>query len=171
MNEEGSIVNRVAQSGLITLNLEDFLPDAGQIREFDLMPFLFRGLLLKEKEFRAALKDHDWSPYQDRSVAVFCSADAIVPQWTYMLVATYLEKVKAYFVFGNRELLESTLILERMKAINVDDYRDQRVVIKGCGDVNIPGIAYVEITRLLTPVVKSLFYGEPCSTVPVYKKA
>ncbi len=162
------IVNKVAESGLITLDLAPYLPD--QITVFDLKPFLYMEMILKEKDYRAALQSHDWEQYSGKNVAVLCSADAIVPVWAYMLAATYLEPVAASVFFGTEEELTKKLLCERINAIALDEFTDKRVVIKGCGDVAIPDAAYLAVTAHLRPVVKSLMYGEPCSTVPIYKK-
>lgn len=163
------LINKVAQSGLITLDLEDFFPKE-EIVSIDLKDFLFRGLILKEAEFRAALKAKDWSVCQDKTVAVFCSSDAIIPQWAWMLVATYLGNNNTRFFFGTKEEVEQRLFLLNLKNIDEKKYSDERVVIKGCGTKTVSGEAYLEITKKLQPVVKSLMFGEPCSTVPVYKK-
>jgi len=162
------IVNRVDASSLITLNLEDFYPK--EVRKvFDIKDYLFRGLIIKEKEFREALKNNNWQEYGNAHVAVYCSTDAIIPVWAYMLIATYLQPVSASIVLGNQEKLVETILLKNISAIDPIIYKDKRVVIKGCGDVYIPESAYLEITALLLPHVKSIMYGEPCSTVPVYK--
>ncbi len=163
------IVNRVANSGLITINLENFLPEA-PLALFDIKEYLFHGLILKEKDFRTALKELDWSLYKDQHIAICCTADAIIPIWAYMLIASYLEPVAKNYIFGDKQALELVLIKERLAKLDTSEYEDKRVVIKGCGEKPIPEAAYVEITRLLKPVVKSLMYGEPCSVVPVYKK-
>ncbi len=162
------IVNKVAESGLITLDLAPYLPDP--ISVFDLKPFLYMEMILKEKDYRAALQNHDWEQYSGKNVAVLCSADAIVPVWAYMLAATYLEPVAASVFFGTEEELTKKLLCDRINSIALDEYIDKRVVIKGCGDVAIPDAAYLAVTAHLRPVVKSLMYGEPCSTVPIYKK-
>lgn len=162
-------VNKVAASGILTLDLEKYLP-AGDIVTFDLKDHLFMGLILKEKDFREALKNLDWTPYQDKAVAITCSVDAIIPVWAYMLVTTYLQPVAKDVFVGTAAELQKHLFLKNLSAINVSEYTDQRVVIKGCGDVPIDAYAYAEITKLLRPVTKSIMYGEPCSTVPVYKK-
>ena len=166
---QDTIVNKVAESGIITLNLEDFYPKE-DILVFDLKEFLFMGLILKEKDFRAALQAIDWKQYLDKNVAVTCSADAIIPVWAYMLVASYLQPFAGEIVFGNKEMLISFLIDKNIEKINASNYTDSRVVIKGCGDIQIPASAYMTITSKLRPYVKSIMYGEPCSTVPVYKK-
>ncbi len=163
------IVNRVAQSGIITLNLEDFFPKQKTL-VFDLKPFLFMELILKEKDFRKSLKEHDWTIYQAKNVAITCTADAIIPMWAYMLVARYLEEQTEKVFFGDENTVHSILFQQTIATIDVEQYRDKRVVIKGCGNKPIPPTAYLEITRRLKPVVKSLMYGEPCSTVPIYKQ-
>ena len=163
-----TIVNKVAESGIITLDLAPYLP--GEVAVFDLKPFLFRGMILKEKDYRAALPTYDWEQFRDRHVAITCTADAIVPVWAYMLAATYLEPMATSLYFGTADELTKMLLTNRIQAIDLAEFTDKRVVIKGCGDTPIPDAAYVAITAHLRPVVKSLMYGEPCSTVPVYKK-
>jgi len=164
-----TIINKVAQSGILTLNLETFLPKE-DIVAFDIKPYLFKELLLKEKDFRAAMKLHDWAQYEGKAVAVFCSSDAIVPAWAYMLIGSSLSKFTSNYLFGSIAELKSVLFLNNIKELDLKKYENQRVVIKGCGDVEIPTLAYVEATRLLRPIAKSIMYGEPCSTVPVYKQ-
>ena len=166
---EGEIVNKVASSNLITFDLEEYA-DKHESVEIDIAPYLFQGMLLREKDFREFISTHKWEQYHDKNVAVFCSTDAIVPAWAYMLVAQALQQIACNVVFGNREVLETVLFQKALAKINPEDYRDQRVVVKGCSDKEIPVSAYVELTRLLSPVVKSIMYGEPCSTVPVYKR-
>lgn len=163
------IVNKVAASGLITLDLEQYLP-GGEWASFDLKDYLFMGLILKEKDFREALKGADWSAFAGKHVSVFCSADAIVPVWAYMLVAAYLEPVAASVFTGTPEEHRRFRFLEALAAIDLKPFEEGRIVVKGCGDVAIEPFAYAEITRLLRPVARSIMYGEPCSTVPVYKK-
>lgn len=162
-------VNKVAESGLITLDLENWYP-RGATAVFDMKDYLFMGLILKEKDFREALKNIDWSVYQDKNVAITCTADAIIPVWAYMLVATYLQPVAKEIVMGDEKELHKTLFIKNLATINVQEYADKRIVIKGCGETPIADYVYMEITKLLRPVVKSIMYGEPCSTVPVYKK-
>lgn len=164
-----SIVNKVAESGIITLNLEDYYPK-GDIVVFDLKDHLFMGLILKEKDFRAALLATDWTQYQNKNVAVTCSADAIIPVWAYMLVASYLQPVANEIFFGNEEALIAGVLQKNINAINATSFTDKRVVLKGCGDIKIPDSAYLAMTAKLRPYAKSIMYGEPCSTVPVYKK-
>ena len=167
MSEE--FVNKVAESGLISFDLEEYYPK-GPIKIFDLKEYLFMGLILKEKDFRAALQTTDWDIYKDTHVAITCSADAIIPMWAYMLAASYLQPFAADIVFGDEKKLISTLLLKNLAVVKGEEYTDKRVVIKGCGDVQIPETAYVEITNKLRPFVKSIMYGEPCSTVPIYKR-
>jgi Protein of unknown function (DUF2480) len=167
--EEDVMINKVAESGIITLNLEDYYPQ-GEVVLFDLKDYLFMGLILKEKDFREALKNLDLTPYHDKNIAITCTADAVIPMWANMLVASYLQPVAKNVVFGNEDFLQKTLFLKNLYKINVADFSDKRVVIKGCGELPVSESAYVEITNLLRPVVKSIMYGEPCSTVPIYKK-
>ena len=163
-------VNKVAESGIITLDLVTYLPAAGSIAVFDLKPFLFREMILREKDYRQALTTYDWSQYAGRDVALFCSVDAIIPVWAYMLAASYLQPLAHSVFFGTAEALTNDIIYRNIHAIDATEYADKRVVIKGCGDTPIPDSAYVAITGHLRPVVRSLMYGEPCSTVPIYKK-
>jgi hypothetical protein len=162
-------VNKVAESGLVTLDLEKYYPKQ-PTAVFDLKDHLFMGMILKEKDFREALKNLDWSVYQNKAVAVTCSADAIIPVWAWMLVATQLEPIASTIVMGSEKELHKALYLENIAAINTAEFEDKRVVIKGCGETPIDDYVYMEITKRLRPVVKSIMYGEPCSTVPVYKK-
>lgn len=164
-----AIVNKVAESGLITLDLEKFLPGKPVVL-FDLKDYLFMGLILKEKDFRAAMLQHDWAQYQDKYVAVACTADAVIPVWAYMLVASYLQPVAADVVYGTEEDLKNQVLMKNLQQLDVSVYTDKRVVVKGCGEVPIADRAYLEITKRLRPVTKSIMYGEPCSTVPIFKK-
>lgn len=167
MSEE--IVNKVAQSGLITLDLEEYYPKE-QVVLFDLKPLLFREMILKEKEFRAALQNTDWTSYQGKIVAVTCTADAIIPYWAYMLVAVYLQPFAKDIIFGDEPTALQQTFLKKIAEIDMQEFTNKRVVVKGCGDLSISAYAYMEIAKRLTPIVKSIMYGEPCSTVPVYKK-
>ena len=137
---------------------------------FDMKDHLFMGLILKEKDFREIMKNLDTAPYKDKYVALTCTADAVIPVWAYMLVVSYLQPVAKEIIFGDSDFLHKTIFLKNIAAINVADYEDKRVVIKGCGELQISETAYVAITGLLRPVAKSIMYGEPCSTVPIYKK-
>jgi len=166
--DEG-FVNKVSESGLLTIDLETYYPKE-ETAVFDMKDHLFMGLILKEKEFREGLKNLDLEPYRKKNVALTCTADAVIPMWAYMLAASYLEPVANDIIFGDEEFLHKTIFLKNIAAINTADYQDQRVVIKGCGELPITETAYVAITKLLRPVAKSIMYGEPCSTVPIYKK-
>lgn len=162
-------VNKVAESGIVTLDLETYYPKE-EVLLFDMKDYLFMGLILKEKDFRLALKDLDRSVYQDKIAAITCSADAVIPMWAYMLAASTLQPVAKEIVFGNEERAKKDILVKNIKTININEFTDKRVVIKGCGELAIPEEAYIEITKLLRPVTKSIMYGEPCSTVPVFKK-
>jgi hypothetical protein len=162
------IVNKVAGSGLVTLDLEEFIPE-GEIVPFDMKDHLFMGLILKEKDFREALKQQDTEKYRGKHVAIFCSADAIIPVWAYMLAVTTLAPVAREIYLGTESEMLKHLFLKKLSSIEVGNFAGQRIVVKGCGDVAIGNYAYAEITRLLCPVAKSIMYGEPCSTVPVFK--
>lgn len=166
---EREIVNKVAQSPLITIDLEDLYVH-GERALYDLKDNLFEGLILKEKDFRSFLKSNDWSTYKDKHVAIYCSADAIIPRWAYMLLTVYLEPYASTIVFGDLSALENELFISAIKKIDLNNYIDKKVVIKGCSKINVPGSAYVELTRLLRPFAASIMYGEPCSTVPIYKQ-
>jgi hypothetical protein len=163
------IVNKVAASGLITVDPADFLP-AGEPEVFDLKPFLFRELILKEKDFREALKVLDWEQYRGKYVSLLCSTDAIIPMWAYMLAAAYLEPFAAGIGYGTPAEVKAQMTLEKIHATDIEPFRNQRVVIKGCGDRAVPPAAYVALMKKLRPVAKSVMFGEPCSTVPVYKQ-
>ncbi len=163
------IKNRVTDSGLITVDLSDFLPDYIPL-SFDLSTHLFKGLILKEKEYRLVLLEMDWSVYKGKEVLIYSSADAIIPVWAYMLAAANLGLIASSVHFMNPEQWRESTLLNNISKIKTDVYKDSRVVIKGCGEIKIPDTAYVELTKKLLPVVKSILYGEPCSTVPVYKK-
>lgn len=163
------LINKVAESGLITIDLEKYYPK-GETAVFDLKDHLFMGLILKEKEFREALKAIDWENFRNKYVAVNCTADAIIPVWAYMLVASYLQPAAKEIVMGDENELHKILFLKNLSQINVNEFADKRIVVKGCGETPIADFVYMEITKLLRPVVKSIMYGEPCSTVPIYKK-
>ncbi len=169
MDIQESFVNKVAASGLITFNLEEYLHPGERI-VYDIKENLFHGLMLREKDFREFVKTHDWAAYTGKNVAVICSADAIVPTWAYMLLANRMKPYANEIVFGDLETLETVLFTKALSKIDLKAFEGERVVVKGCADITLPVSAYVEITNLLTPVVKSIMYGEPCSTVPIYKR-
>jgi len=163
------LINRVAASGLITLNLEDFFP-AGETAVFDLKDYLFMELILKEKDFRKALKELDWSQYENKHLLITCSTDAIIPIWAYMLVTVYATPIAASVFQGTAEDFYKKSFAETLAQLDINQYENKLLVIKGCSDKPVPVSAYVDLTRLLQPVAKSIMFGEPCSTVPLYKK-
>lgn len=166
MNE---IINRVANSPLVSLDLEEIHPKGERV-SFDLSDFLYQGLVLKEKEFRNSLKEMEWGTFKDKYVAVFCSTDAIVPTWAYMLAVTYLNRVAKQVVVGDREDLEKFLFQKALADLDMEFYRDKPVVVKGCSKIKVPLYAYGQVTNLLMGVARSIMFGEPCSTVPLYKR-
>ncbi len=163
------IVNRVAQSTLVTFDLEEYYPEGERV-VYDLKDNLFQEMILREREFRAFVKEHHWAQYQGKFVALTCSADAIVPTWAYMLLVTKLEPYAHRVIFGTLDTLEAVLFQEALQRVDMTRFQDAKVVVKGCGNRPISPFAYTEITRLLRPVAASIMYGEPCSTVPLYKK-
>ena len=162
-------INRVAQSALVTLNLEEFI-HPGERVVYDIKDNLFQGLMLREKDFRAFVKDHDWSQYDGQNVAIICSVDAIVPTWAYMVLASKLQDHAHRYVFGDLAALEQHLFHEAIAGLDAEQYRDAKLVVKGCGEKPVPTYAYVAIMQKLLPVASSVMYGEPCSTVPLYKR-
>lgn len=166
---ENELTNRVSESALVTINLEDYYPKE-EVAVFDLKDYLFMGLILKEKDFREALKNLDLSAFTNKTVAVTCTADAVIPMWAYMLVASVLQPVAAEVVFGNEEETKKQILLTNISQLNVNEFADKRIVIKGCGDLPVGEAAYLQATKILRPVAKSIMYGEPCSTVPIFKK-
>lgn len=167
--DEKPLINRVAQSSLVTINLENYFPMA-EVLEFDLKDYLYKELILKEKEFRLALKDHDWNQYDGKNLAVFCSNDAIIPIWAYMLVTTHAEPFAQEIFLGTTEEFLSHSFTKVLSELDVKQFENCRIVIKGCSHKPVPASAYLELTKRLRPVAKSIMYGEPCSTVPIYKK-
>ena len=167
MNDQ--IVNRVANSAIISFDLETIYPEGERV-VFDIKFNLYQEIILREKEFRTFIKEHDWGNYKGKNVAITCSVDAIVPTWAYMLIASKLTPFANYFTFGNLQELETELFNKALANINIEEYRDAKLVVKGCSGNAIPTSAYVEIVRVLQPITASLMFGEPCSTVPVYKR-
>ncbi|MBX7181974.1 MAG: DUF2480 family protein [Bacteroidia bacterium] len=168
MEVEG-IVNKVEQSGLVNFNLEDYYPKNQRIG-LDLKDQLWQGLLLKEKDFRDYISQTDWTIYQDKLVAVYCSTEAIIPVWAYMLVASSLQPFAAKIVFGDLTKLEELIFHDAIQKIDLTPFQDQRIIVRGCSKYPVPASAYLEITSLLKPIAKSIMFGEACSTVPIYKK-
>lgn len=169
MTDDQPLVNRIAQSGLITLKLEDFVPTA-PVAYLDIKDYLYMELMLKEKDFRQAMKAHDWSQYQDKVLLVHCSTDAIIPMWASMLIATYAQPFTTELFYGTFEDYLSYKVFQSIDQLNSSDYEGEKVIIKGCADHPIPPLAYLKITEKLRPVAQSIMFGEPCSTVPIYKK-
>ena len=162
------IKNRVADSGIVNVDLSDYAPKEN-ILELDLKQFLFDGLVLKEKEFRIALKEFDFNKYDEKVVAVFCGANVIVPMWAYMLITTYLNNANAKIYFGNKNKVTQAIIKENIDSINVDDYKEKRVIVNGCSNIKLSEGLYIAITKKLQKNVKSLMFGEACSAVPIFK--
>jgi hypothetical protein len=163
------LVNKVANSGLVTINMEGWCPE-GSLVSLDIKDFLFHGLILKEKEFRAAVKEKDWSLYEGQILCVFCSTDAIIPVWAFMLIAAATESIVKDLYWGTEDQFLSDHFRNIIHNMDISQYQDQRIVIKGCSQKPVPPSAYMDLTRRLKPFVQSILYGEPCSTVPVYKK-
>ena len=164
------IRNKVKESGLIQLDLANYKPTV-QMVGIDLAAQLWQGLVLKEKDFRDWIKNHHWTQYQGKAVYIFCSTDAIIPTWAFMLVTSALEKENVMSIVGNENDLSKSLIVHQMNQIDISELEQQRVIIKGCADIADPSFAMSYLVRLLQPHVKSIMYGEPCSTVPIYKKS
>ena len=163
------IINRVANSPIVSIDLQNYYHKGGRV-VYDLADNLFERIILKERDFRDFVKSHDWMQYENKNVALTCTADAIVPTWAYMLLAVHLEGIANMVVMGTLETLEFALFQQALSKIDLKMLKDKPVVVKGCGEFPVPESAYVELTRLLKPIVKRLMYGEPCSTVPLYKK-
>ena len=163
------ITNRVSNSQLISFDLEEYYTPGERVL-FDIKDFLFQGLILKEKDFRDAIKNHDWSQYTDKHVAIICSADAIIPTWAFMLLSIALQPYAKRVVFGNLAELETQLFYDALSKVEWEKYRDKKMIIKGCSKVEVPLSAYVEVTNQLRSIAGSIMFGEACSTVPLFKK-
>jgi hypothetical protein len=163
------IINRVANSDLITIDLVDYAPNL-QILEIDLKQFLFKGFILKEKDFRMALKEFDFSSYENKVVSINCSSDCIIPMWAYMLVTSHLNNVASEIHSGNKETIFQKLFLQNIENINPSEFENKKVIVKGCGHIPLTEALYVAITKKLQNTVNSLMFGEACSAVPVFKK-
>lgn len=162
------IVNRVSQSKLVTFNLEDLYPKGERIL-MDIKDWLYEGLILREKEFRAQLEEHDWTKYKDAYVALTCSSEAIIPGWAYMLIATKLQPYSKQIIIGDLEMLESSLYQSIIENLDVSEFVDKPVIIKGCSNKPVPANAYLWATTKIQSVAKSVMYGEACSSVPLFK--
>jgi hypothetical protein len=163
------IVNKVAKSGLVTIDMQDWLPTANQIEIIDLKDYLFQGIVLKEKDFRDTLKETDWSAYKDKYVAIHCSTDAIIPTWAYMLLVTKLMEVTPHVFYGDAKTIYAEIVNQEISVLDEEEYREAKVVIKGCSKVELSPKAYILLTQKLQAVAKAIMFGEPCSTVPVFK--
>lgn len=169
MDHQEEIVNRIASSSLITFELEKYYEPGDRV-SLDIKDQLFQGLILREKDFRQFVKAHDWSNYTTKHVAVFCSADAIIPAWAFMLLGIALEPYAASVVFGSEKDLEISLFRKNLARVDWAHFTDSKVVVKGCSKVEVPETIYIELASKLKPYVASLMFGEPCSTVPLYKR-
>lgn len=169
MGEEKEIINRVAKSGLIQLDMADLFPKE-EVVVYDIAQNLWQGIALKEKDFREFIKSNEWSKYADQHVAIICTVDAIIPSWAYMLLASALTGIAKSIDFGSNSEVENKLLIENIRQLDLREYTDARVVIKGCSNRVVPEEAWIALTTHLQPVAKSILFGEPCSTVPVYKK-
>lgn len=165
----GEIINRIANSKLITFDLEDLYPDGERVL-FDISQWLLEGIVLREKDFRESANQHDWSQYTGKYVALHCSTDAIVPSWAYLLLSVHLAPFAVKAVVGNLELLETVLFTEALKNLDVSEYTDKPIIIKGCAHKPIPDSAYLLLAQKLHPVARSIMYGEACSSVPLFKR-
>ncbi len=163
------IVNRVAKSELKTIDLEEYYPQGVRI-VLDIKPWLFQELILKENDFRAHLKNHNWKQYKNHFVALTCSSGAIIPSWAFMLISTYLTPFSKKIVVGNLMELETALFTEVVQNLNIETYKNKPVIIKGCSNKPIPETAYTQLIEKLQPIAKSIMFGEACSSVPLFKK-
>ncbi len=163
------IANRVASSQLVNIDLEDFYPEGERVL-FDIKDWLFAGQILKEKDFRGSVKDHDWTAYQNKFVALICSADAVIPSWAYLLITVELSPFAKKIVVGNFDVLEISIFQEIINQIPIEKYINKPIIIKGCSDRSIPETAYTQLISKLLPITKSIMYGEACSNVPLFKR-
>lgn len=163
------IVNRVAQSKLVTFNLEDYYPEGKRV-QFDIKDWLYEGFILKEKEFRAIAKNHSWEDYTDQYIALHCSSDAIIPAWAYMLITSYLTPFAKQIIIGNQEQLETLIYEKILDKLDLSYLKDTPVIIKGCANKPVPQNAYILLIEKLQPIAKSIMYGEACSSVPLFKR-
>lgn len=163
------IVNRVANSKLVTIDLEDYYPKGERV-VFDIKDWLLEGLVLREKDFRQHASEYNWQQYQNSYVALTCTTDAIIPAWAYMLLSTYLEPYATKTVIGDLNTLETSIYQDIISELEVSEFKDKPIIIKGCSNKPIPDNAYIQLTTKLKPIAKSIMYGEACSSVPLYKQ-
>jgi len=166
---QDEIINRVANSKLVTINLEDYYPQGKRV-SFDIKEWLFEGFVLREKDFRDQVKQFNWSQFQDNYVALTCSSDAIIPAWAFILLSIHLEPFAKKTVIGNLELLETSIYQDVLNAIDISEFSNKPVIIKGCSKKPVPQNAYIMLANKLKPIAHSIMYGEACSSVPLYKK-
>lgn len=166
---EQTLVNRVANSGIVTINLENYFPQE-ELIELDLKDFLFQGLILKEKDFRNALKELDWQQYEGKVITCYCSTDAIIPVWAFMLVASHAAGIAIETFVGTSSEYIRQHYKKIISELDLSEYQDQRIVIKGCSEKPVPPAAYALVTQRIQSVAKKIMYGEPCSTVPIWKR-
>ena len=169
MEPQDQIINRVSTSALVTFDLENYF-EPGERVLIDLKEHLFQGMILREKDLRDFIKDHNWQQYQNKSVAITCSADAIIPTWAFMLVAIAVNSYAKRVVLGTLSQLEEKIFREKLNEISWSEYKNAKVVIKGCSKISVPESIYVEVVNKLKPIASSIMFGEPCSTVPLYKR-
>lgn len=167
--QEGEIVNRIANSALQVFDLEDYYPKEGKAA-IDISGWLWEGFVLREKEFRETLKNHDWTQYQDKYVALYCSTDAIVPAWAYMLVTVYLQPYAIKTIQGTKHDIDISLYHDVLNNLDYTVYQDKPVIVKGCSKKPVPQEIYVLAVQKLAPFAKSIMFGEACSSVPLYKR-
>ena len=165
----GEIVNKIKESGLVSIDLADYSPK-NKIEVIDLSSQLWQGLVLKEKDFRLWIKENDWKQFKGKVVLITCTTDAIIPAWAYMLVGSALNDIVFYYSNTSVEEITKQLILHEIEKTELSKLIDARVIVKGCSKIPFPDFAMLELTKFLLPHVKSLMFGEPCSTVPIYKK-
>ena len=164
------IINRVANnSKLVTIDLEDYYPEGKRV-VFDISNWLFEGFVLKEKDFRTQVKNYDWSQHQNQFIALTCSTDAIVPAWAYMLITLQLESVSKRTILGNLEQLESSIYQDIINSLDISEFKNKSIIIKGCSKKPVPNNALLMLSNKLKPVAKSIMYGEACSSVPLHKR-
>jgi len=166
---QDDIINRVANSKLVTINLEDYYPDGKRVL-FDIKDWLYEGFVLREKEFREAVKQFNWSQYHETYVALTCSSDAIIPAWAFILLSVHLEPFSKKTIIGNLELLETSIYQDILNTLDVSEFKNRPIIIKGCSKKPVPQNAYIMLANKLKPVVQSIMYGEACSSVPLFKK-
>ena len=171
MDSVKPIVNKVAQKAIVSLDLEDYFPRQEEIVSVDLKQFLFKGLILREADFREAVKNSDWSIYQNKLVVIYCSTNAIIPMWAYMVVSAELSAFAKYIACSSPEHVTEIFLYRNLARLNMEEFKNQRVIVKGCGDRKVPEAAFVQIAEQLSKTARVIMFGEACSHVPVFKKS